>query len=186
MKRKQRELYPKKLSVKPQRIQNVALAIPKLEYKVVAQPILKTEFTGHVTAIPTVLIFYLNATEFKIIATIIQETVECGVCLLSAKQFAIRLSVTINRIYDELYRLRRMGLLYEDRQGRTVARAVDFKTVQHLNDLLEAEDRGIYGRLRKRMKLRNIRGVTKDDLNLVYDKYVLPVDHDPEEEEEYD
>lgn len=186
MKKKQREFYPKKLTVKPQRIQNVALAIPKLEYKVVAQPILKTEFTGHVTTVPTVLIFYLNNLEFKIIATIIQETIECGVCLLNAKQFAVRLSTNTKRIYDELYKLRKMGLLYEDRQGRSVARAVDFKTVQHLNDLLGAEDRGVYRRLRNRMKLRNIRGITKEDLKLIYDKYVLPVDHDPEEEEEYD
>lgn len=186
MKKTHKEIIPKSLPVQPQRIQNVAFAIPKLEYKVIAQPILQTTFTGHVTTIPTVLIFYLNTTEFKIVAAIIQETVENGVCLLTIKQFATRLKVCIATIYDNFYNLRKMGIMYEDRQGRQVARAIDFNAVQHLNDILNIEDRGIYRRLRDKMRLKNINNITKEDFNRVYDKYVLPVDHDIEEEEEYD
>ena len=186
MKKRRREVIPKSLPVQPQRIQNVAFAIPKLEYKVVAQPILKTAFTGHVTAIPTVLIFYLNTMEFKIVATIIQETMENGVCLLTVAQFAIRLKTSPPTIYDNLYKLRKMGVVYEDRQGRQVARAIDFNAVQHLNDILNIEDRGMYRRLRDKLKLKNINNIAKEDFNRVYDKHVLPADHDIEEEEEYD
>lgn len=186
MKKRQREIIPKTLPVQPQRIQHIAFAIPKLEYKVVAQPILKTTFTGHVTAIPTVLIFYLNSMEFKIVAAIIQETMENGVCLLTASQFATRFKTCLPTIYDNLYNLRKMGVIYEDRQGRQVARAIDFNAVQHLNDILSIEDRGMYRRLRDKLKLKNINNITKDDFERVYDKYVLPPDHDIEEEEEYD
>lgn len=186
MKKRKREIIPKTLPVHPQRIQNVAFAIPKLEYKVVAQPIIKTAFTGHVTAIPTVLIFYLNQLEFKIVATVIQETMENGVCLLTAAQFATRLKSTPPAIYNNLHALRKMGIIYEDRQGWIVARAIDFNAVQHLNDILSEEDRGVYRRLRSKLKLKNINNITKGDLFRIYDKHVLPVDHDIEEEEEYD
>lgn len=186
MKKKPREIIPKTLPVQPKRIQNIAFAIPKLEYKVVAQPILKTTFTGHVTTIPTVLIFYLNPMEFKIVAAIIQETMENGVCLLTVPQFVTRFKASCKTIYDSLYRLRKMGIIYEDRQGRQVARAIDFDAVQHLNDILSIEDRGIYRRLRDKLRLKNINNITQKDLERVYDKYVLPPDHDIEEEEEYD
>lgn len=186
MRKKKREVIPETLPVIPQRIQKIPLAVPKIEYKVVAQQILKTEFTGHVTTIPTVLIFYLHAHEFKVVAAIIQETMEAGICLLTVKQLSVRLKVEPTTIYDTLYKLRRMGIIYEYRQGRNVARAIDFEAVQHLNDLLDIEDRGVYCRLRGKTKLKNIRNITPKDLQQIYDKYVLPVDHDIEEEEEYD
>lgn len=186
MKKHPKERIPKKLSVHPQRIQNYALAIPKLEYKVVAQPVLKTAFTGHVTAVPTVLIFYLNPMEFKIVATIIQETMENGVCLLTSKQFGVRLKASRAMVYNNLYALRKMGVIYEERQGNHIAKILDFKAIQHLNDILSVEDRGIYIRLRKKMHSKNINNITEEDLERAYDRHVLPVIHDIEEEEEYD
>lgn len=186
MKKRKQEVMPKMLPVKPQRIQEIPLAIPKLEYKVIAQPILKTAFTGHVIAVPTILIFYLNSLEFKVVATIMQETMEVGVCVLTAKQFSVRTKACLPNIYNALHALRKMGIVYEYRQGRYVARAIDFNAVQHLNDLLSIEDRGVYRRLRDKLKLKNINNITKHDLERIYDKYVLPVDHDIEEEEEYD
>lgn len=186
MKKRKPEIIPKSLPVKPQRIQNTKLAIPKLEYKVVAQPILETTFTGHVTTIPTILIFYLNPMEFKVAAVIIQETMETGVCILTTKQIAIRLKASKPSIYNSLYALRKMGIIYEERQGRKVARALDFNAIQHLNDLLNIEDRGVYRRLRDKARLKNINNITSVDLERIYDKHVLPADHDVEEEEEYD
>lgn len=186
MKKRKPEIIPKTLPVHPQRIQNTEFAIPQLKYKVVAQPILKTAFTGHVTTIPTILIFYLNPMEFKVVAAIIQETMENGVCLLTAKQFSVRLKASMPSIYNSLYALRKMNIIYEERQGRSVARAIDFKAVQHLNDLLSIEDRGVYRRLRDRAKLKNINNITTKDLERIYDRHVLPADHDIEEEEEYD
>lgn len=185
MKRRQ-EKPPKEIRFKPERIQNMDIALPQVEYKVVAQPILKTKFTGHVTVIPTVLIFYLTNQEFKVVATIIQENMECGACVLSAKQLCIRNAISIPTMYSVLHNLRKMGIIYEQREGRNVKRAIDFNAVQHLNDLLNIEDRGIYKRLRGKVHQKNINNITKADLQKAYDKYVLPVDHDPEEEEEYD
>lgn len=186
MKKQKRVDIPEMLPVIPQRIQEIPLKLPRLEYKVVAQPILDTPFTGHVTTIPTVLIFYLHPTEFKVVASIIQDTMETGVCIMTVKQFSVRLKVEISTIYGALYCLRKMGIIYEYRQGAKVARAIDFDAVQHLNDLLKEEDRGIYCRLRSKMKLRKIENITEKDLEQVYDKYVLPTDHDIEEEEEYE
>lgn len=177
---------PKSLKVIPQRIQEMNIDIPKVEYKVVAQPILKTQFTGHVTVIPTVLIFYLSNQEFKIVATIIQETMENGACVLNAKQFSVRNGISMPTLYTTIHNLRKMGIIYEEREGRSVKRAIDFNAVQHLNDLLSVEDRGIYIRLRNKVKHKNINNLTESDLERSYDKYVLPIDHDPEEEEEYD
>mgnify|MGYP003429678609 FL=1 len=180
------ECPPKEIRFKPKRIQNMDIAIPQLEYKVVAQPILKTQFTGHVTVIPTVLIFYLNNQEFKVVATIIQETMENGVCILSAKQMSVRNSISMPTIYTVVHNLRKMGIIYEVREGKNIKRAIDFKAVQHLNDLVSEQDRGIYKRLRSKVRQKNINNLTEDDLQKAYDKYVLPVEHDPEEEEEYD
>lgn len=180
------ERPPKSLKVIPQRIQNMNIDIPSLEYKVVAQPILKTKFTGHVTVIPTVLIFYLNTAEFRIVATIIQETLENGACDLTIKQIAIRNTMSLPTVYTCIHNLRKMRVIYEEREGRKVKRAIDFDAVQHLNDLVSIEDRGIYKRLREKVRLKNINNLTEKDLEKSYDRYVLPVDHDPEEEEEYD
>lgn len=186
MKKHKPDKYPKTLKVIPQRFQNVPLKVPKIEYKVVAQPVLKTAFTGHVTAIPTVLIFYLNSIEFKVVATIIQETMETGMCILTAEQMATRLKSTKHTIYDTIYHLRKMGVIYQYKQGYKVVKVIDFKAVQKLNDLLLYEDRGMYRRLRTKMRYRDINHITQDDLKKAYDLHVLPIDHDIEEEEEYD
>lgn len=180
------EKPPKEIRFKPQRIQNMDIALPQVEYKVVTQTVLKTKFTGHVTVIPTVLIFYLNNQEFKIVATIIQETMEVGACVLSAQQIGIRNNISIPTVYTMLHNLRKMGIIYEHREGRNIKRVIDFNAVQHLNDLVSIEDRGIYTRLRGKVRQKNINNLTEADLQKAYDKYVLPADHDPEEEEEYD
>lgn len=184
--KRRKEQPPKEIKIIPERIQNIQIAMPQLKYEVVAQPILKTEFTGHVTVIPTVLIFYLSNMEFKTVATIIQETMERGACVLTARQMSIRNRISMPTTYTVLHNLRKMGIVYEHREGRYVKRAIDFQAVQHLNDLVSVEDRGIYVRLRGKVHQKNINNLTEADLQKAYDKYVLPVDHDLEEEEEYD
>ena len=82
--------------------------------------------------------------------------------------------------------LRRLHVIIEKRHGWKVDRSINYDAIQHLNDLVSIEDRGIYTRLRSKCKYRNIENITEKDLDESYDKYVLPVDHDPEEEEEYD
>lgn len=184
---KRRKSKPvKPLKVIPSRVKMMDINVPQMEYRVVAQPILKTQFTGHVSVIPTVLIFYLSNQELKVVATIIQETMENAVCTLSAKQLSVRIGISMPSLYTTIYKLRKMGVIYEERHGRHIKRAIDFNAVQHLNDLLNIEDRGIYKRLRGKLHNKNLNNITEQDLERAYDKYVLPVNHDPEEEEEYD
>lgn len=177
---------PRFIRVNYHRIQKQAIEAPTYKYEVVAQPILKTVFTGHVMAVPTVLMFFLRPSELKIAAIIIQENMESGDCVLTSKQFAIRLCTTCKNVYATMYTLRKLGVIYEKRFCNVVHRAVDFSAVQHLNDLIEIEDRGIYTRLRHKTKLKNIKNITREDVQKCYDQYVLAVDHDIEEEEEYD
>lgn len=162
------------------------ISVPKLEYKVVAQPTLETQFVGNVTAIPTVFIHYLNQAELRTVAVILQETVEAGACALTMKQISVRLGMDLKRFYNEMHHLRRMGVIIEHREEHSVIRAINFKAAQHLDDLLAEEDRGIYRRLRKKLRYKNISNITRDDLQKAYNKYVLPPNHDIEEEEEYD
>ena len=92
----------------------------------------------------------------------------------------------IQTVYTVLNNLKKMGIVYEDRKGWDVLRAIDFEAVQHLNDLVAVEDRGVYIKLRKHVKYRNISKLTKKDIEKCYDLRILPPDHDSEEEEEYD
>lgn len=177
---------PKSVKVVPGKVQLTDLKVPDIEYKVVAQSVLKTAFTGNVTPIPTVLIFYLNPDELLVAATIIQETMENGVCSLRKKAMGIRLKLTLRTITEALYHLKKMGIVRQMGRGWNYRWAIDYSAVQHLNDLLVNEDRGIYRRLRGKCKLKNIKNINKDDLGKAYDRYVLPPNHDIEDEEEYD
>lgn len=178
--------YEKTIKFNPNRVQTTDIKIPNFNYKVVAETEEKTAFTGHVTLIPTVLIFYLHANELKVAATIMQEIMENGRCLLATKQFCVRLQLSKPTLYSSMKALRRLHVIIEKRHGWKVDRSINYEAIQHLNDLVSIEDRGIYTRLRSKCKYRNIENITEKDLDGSYDKYVLPVDHDPEEEEEYD
>lgn len=164
----------------------MGIAVPKMEYRVVKDPVLETAFTGNVTVLPTVLLFYLKPGELRLVATIMQEIMEKGECILTTKQFCLRLQITLPTYRTYIHNLLKMHIVSQKRSGWQFNRSIDFDSVQHLDDLLNAEDRGVYVRLRKRCKNKNINNITQEDLGRIYDQYVLPPDHDPEEEEEYD
>lgn len=176
----------KTIKIPPEKDLRMPISIPKVKYAVVKQSVLQTAFTGNVTVIPTVLVFYLRPSELRVVTTIIQETMENGVCELTAPQFCIRLKMSHPTFVKAMYNLTKMHVVYQERHGWKWVRAVDFNSVQHLNDVLAAEDRGVYTRLRTRCKNKNINNIGQDDLNRIYDQHVLSPDHDIEEEEEYD
>lgn len=177
---------PTQIKVPPLKIHKMDIAIPKLEYKVIAEPVLERQFTGNVTTIPTVLIFYLNPNELKMVCTILQDTMERGACVQSAYQLSIRHRISPLTANTALMHLRRMGIIYEHGTPRRRELYVDLSAVQWLDDLLEDEDRGIYRRLRRVVGFKYIFNITKEDIEKAYDNKVLPPDHDIEEEEEYD
>lgn len=170
----------------PNRIQKTDIKIPNFNYKVVAEVEEQTAFSGNVIVLPTVLLLYLRPNELRVAATILQEIMENGECLLTAQQFCIRLQLSLPTIHSTFTNLRKLHVMKETRKGWKIKRKIDFEAVQHFNDLVAGEDRGIFPRLRNRCRLKNIAHITRKDVEMAYDKYVLPPDHDIEEEEEYD
>lgn len=169
------------------KIPKTDIKIPKLNYKVVVDDVsMQTAFTGNVIGLPTVLVFYLHASELKVVCVILQEIMERGACILTYQQLSKRLCISLPTLYQTMKNLKRMHIIDELRKGWKIRRWLDFQAIQHLNDLVDIEDRGIYPRLRRKCRNRNIGKITEDDVRSAYDQYVLPPDHDIEEEEEYD
>ena len=167
-----------------------SIVMPKIKYEVTAEVDTETKFTGKITPMPTVLIYFLTHMELSIISLILEETYENGGCDLSVIDIALRLAVTTPTISAALYKLRKNDLLLEERnmnvKGLGRRRLLNFEAIQHLNDLVEGEDPGIYARIRKATRRSSILRLTKEDIRCAYNNKILPPDHDPEEEEEYD
>ena len=71
-------------------------------------------------------------------------------------------------------------------RGAGRIRKLNYTAIQHLNDLVEGEDSGIYTRIRTATRKTSIMSLTKDDIKNAYDNHVLEPGHDLAEEEEYD
>lgn len=166
------------------------IVMPRIQYTVIATPDVESKFTGRVTPIPTVLLFLLSHMELKLIYVVLEDSYRYGKCDCTVKDFAIRLNTSMGCVASVLHRLRKKGLLLETANSGTRARGkmrtLNFKTIQHLDDLVDDEDPRIYSRIREATKKTSIENLTKEDIRNAYDKYVLPPGHDPEEEEEYD
>lgn len=165
------------------------IVLPKVKYEVTASVEADEVFDGMVIPIPKVLIYFLSKNELMVLSTIIGETNETGECALSVKEMAIRMKISIPTLSNCLYSLRKIGLLLETPNGKRGGgrlRKLNYPAIQHLNDLVENEDPGIYARIRKATRKINILNLTKDDVKGAYDTHILEPDHDPAEEEEYD
>lgn len=173
-----------KVVIRPEEIQRT-IKIPKLEYKVVEQPTLKTAFTGSVMVIPTVLLFYLKPTELKVVAVIIRETMEKAACKLDLDQFAVRTNMVKGSVRLAIKCLNKMNIISQKRDGRAYIRELRFDNIQRLDKLLEDENKAVSSRLRKFVKNKSLTKITKDDVARCYTNTLLPPD-DLEENEEYD
>lgn len=165
------------------------IVLPKVKYQVLASVENEQVFNGMVLPIPKVLIYYLTHNELMIVSTILEETNEYGECASSVKELATKIKISIPTVSSCLYSLRKVGLLQEAPNGQRGAgriRKLNYTAIQHLNDLVEGEDSGIYTRIRKATRKTSIMSLTKDDIKNAYDNHVLEPDHDPAEEEEYD
>lgn len=163
--------------------------MPKVKYQVQASVEAEEVFHGMVIPIPKVLIYFLNKNELMVISTIIEDTNEKGECALSVKELAVKMKISVPTLSNCLYALRKIGLLLETPNGKRGGgriRKLNFPALQHLNDLVEDEDPGIFTRIRKATRKTNILNLTKADIKNAYDNHVLEPDHDPIEEEEYD
>lgn len=124
-----------------------------------------------------------------VISTILEETNDNGECALSVKELATKIRISVPTISTCLYALRKIGLLLETPDGKRGGgriRKLNYLAIQHLNNLVEDEDPGIYPRIRKATRKINILHLTKSDIKGAYDHQVLEPGHDPAEEEEYD
>lgn len=165
------------------------IVLPKVKYEVIATVDTEQVFHGMVLPIPKVLIYFLNHNELLTIATILEESTEQGECNLTVKELGKKMHLTTPTMTAALYSLRKIGLLLEQpngAKGNGRIRKLNYPAIQHLNDLAEGEDWGVFTRIRKATRKVNIMNLTKEDIHAAYDNHVLPPDHDPAEEEEYD
>ena len=165
------------------------IVMPKINYSVIATVDTEPKFTGEITPIPTILIHFLTHTELKIFSIILEDTYRKGQCCLTVQEIAVRIATTAATISTSLYRMRMRDLLLETPNGLRGSgkiRSINFKALQYLNDLVDGEDPGIYSRIARATLKKSILSLTKEDIRNAYDNKVLPPDHDPAEEEEYD
>lgn len=168
---------------------NAEIINPKVEYRIVSSVVQDQVFQGMIIPIPKVLLYYLMHKELLLLSIIMEESAINGTCRLTVKELAIRLKVTIPTVSNTLYNLRKAGILLEAPNGKKGTgrnRKINFSTIQHLNDLVQGQDPGIYSRIRKATKKKDISHLTLQDLSMAYDNKVLAPGHDPAEEEEYD
>lgn len=187
-KNKQGKPDPIIIKIDPAQLKN-GISIPKVKYEVTALVETDQVFDGMVLPIPKVLLYYLNHNELMIVATILEETTENGECSLTVRDLAIKLKLSIPTISNVLYALRKQGLLIESPNGKRGAgriRKLNFKAIQHLNDLLKDENPGVFTRIRKATRKTDVSNLTRADIEKSYDHKVLAPEHDPAEDEEYD
>lgn len=182
--RNRKDKPPKiKVTINPRNVQRT-ISVPKIKYKVVEDPVLETAFTGDVTVIPTILLFYLTPGELKVISVIIQDTMKKARCELTVDEIAQRAGITSCTVRIILKRLLKMEVISDTRDGWKHNRALMFNNIQKLDRLLADENKAIYTRLRKVCKTKKITSITKKDTARCYDNIILPLD-DIEENEEY-
>lgn len=176
------------IKIDPKQYKN-SILVPKIQYEVTAMVVPEQVFNGMVVPMPKVLLYYLNHNELMIVATILEETTNNGECVLTVREMAIKLRLSVPTISNVLYALRQQGLLTEAPNGKRGAgkvRMLNFKAIQHLNDLLKDENPGVFTRIRKATRKKDVSKLTKADIEKSYDHKVLAPVHDPAEEEEYD
>lgn len=176
------------IKIDPNELKN-GIILPEIKYEVVATVEHHQVFHGMVLPIPKVLVYYLNNAELKVVSMIIEETNDQGFCALSVIELAAKLKMSTIKLSSCLQSLRKIGLLLEmpnGRRGNGKMRKLNYEAIQHLNDLVEGEDPGVYSRIRKASRKFDISHMTKEDILNAYDNKVLAPDHDPIEEEEYD
>ena len=164
------------------------IVLPKVKYEILATVETEEVFDGMVIPMPKVLIYFLSKNELMVVSTIMEEVNENGECALSVQELAIKMRLSIPTLSNCLYSLRKIGLLLETPNGKRGGgriRQLNYPAIQHLNDLVEEEDPGIYARIRKAIRKINILNLTKDDVKSAYYTHVLEPGHDPAEEEEY-
>lgn len=165
------------------------LILPKITYRVEAETEDEEVFNGSIIPMPKVLLYYLTRMELIVFSTIMEYTTDVSGCAMTVRELANKVRLSVNTVSSVLYTLRKSGLLLESnhwrsREGRVLK--INYKTVQHLNDLTGGIDVGIYVRIRQLARKTNIMSITKKDIEQLYDAYTQPLDHDPAEEEEYD
>lgn len=190
LKKGTKDMKPKpfKIKIDPKEFYGL-ISLPRIEYEVSAFVERDDVFEGEIVTIPRILIFFLTHTELKLFVYILEESIREGECRSTLKELSKKLKLSIPSISNAFYDMRKMGLLFEGPNGmrgggRT--KKINFKAVQHLNDLLEGENPDVYSRIRKASRKTDILKMTKADIHKGYDNHVLTPNHDPEEEEEYD
>lgn len=165
------------------------LSTPKVRYEVMAIVEEEKVFTGDVVPVPRFMIYYLNKNELLVAISIMEDVRNYGECWMTYRNFAKRLKISITAFSNSLKNLRRLGIVKESAgrfRSRGVKLEVDYAALQHLNDLVEGENPDVFELIRKISRKTVIKNISKADILKAYNNNILPPDHDPAEEEEYD
>lgn len=179
---------PVTVTIDPMKLMGV-IEIPKVEYKIVADIDYNIAFEGMVLPIPKVLVYYLTKIELHVLSIILEECMSQEYSTMTVKGVSKKLKASVVSVSNALYFLRKGGLILEAPNGRKGGgrmRKLNFETIQHLNDLAEGEDVGIFARIRKLTKKKTIINITKDDIKTLYNHVIHEPGDDIAEEEEYD
>lgn len=168
-------------------ISQLGIQIPQVDYKVIADITMRTEFTGRITPLPTVLIHYLRPNEFLMIATIMEDIINDGECALTSEGFMRRIGISAPTLYDTKSSLRKMGLIQEEHMSNWKYRYhINWKAVNNLEELTKDEPPEIMMLIRKATRKTVLENLKREDVESSYTEKVLPYGHDPREEEIYD
>ena len=170
-----------------QSISQLGIQIPKVDYKIIADVTMQTAFDGMVTPIPTVLIHHLRPMELQLIAVIIEETIEKGECRLGQSDLADRMGVEIPTVSTARKKLVASGLVsFQKKRVAPSTYSINWDAVNHLDKLMRDEPRAIMARVKKVTKKHKVLNLDRSDVDAAFTEKILPVGHDPREEEMYD
>lgn len=165
------------------------ITLPKITYSITAGVEEQGVFDGDAVPMPLAVLFFLGKLELKLFGVIEHECLCNEMCSLSVRQLAVRVKASVGSVRTSLYQLRKYGLVLESRNVKIKGgrfRKIDWKAVQRLDELTKGHDPGIFVRLRRATRKHDIMNLTEEDVMEAYDNKCLPINHDIEEEEEYD
>lgn len=168
-------------------ISQFGIQIPKIDYKVVADVSMQTAFSGRITPLPTVIVHYLRPAELIMFSVIIEDIIELGECKLTTNEFIVRMNTTAPTLYTAKSAMKKMGLIDVKKGADKKYRyTINWKAVNNLDKLTQNAPPSIMSYIRESTRTRILENLTEKDILRSYNEKVLPIEHDPREEETYD
>lgn len=129
------------------------------------------QYGGELLPLPMVLVKYLNAMELKVFAFILGKRNDGGGCHCRREAMAKELKTSTVTVSKILNRLEAMGIITQTRVGMRLDRAINFDTIQSLDELLENRLPGAVAAFRVAMENSDVRHPRPYAMALLEEKY---------------